>query len=142
MRQDVPSGMNRMTEKATSLLVSGVLCTFIAAHTAHAEEATQPFTLACINNGGKTIYFSIDLASKKWALMKPNGERESKIQEVALQSDDVIKLKNPGGYFLVNRKTGAMDLIKGESRKVDRISCRKHDSFIPIPVDERPANKF
>jgi len=45
-------------------------------------------------------------------------------------------------YFLVNRKTGAMDLIKGESRKVDRISCRKHDSLIPIPVDERPANKF
>lgn len=74
--------------------------------------------------------------------MKPNGERESKIQEVALQSDDVIKLRNPGGYFLVNRKTGAMDLIKGESRKVDRISCRKHDSLIPIPVDERPANKF
>ncbi|WP_036302133.1 hypothetical protein [Methylobacterium sp. 77] len=75
-------------------------------------------------------------------LKKPNGELESKIREVALQSDDVIKLRNSGGYFLVNRKTGAMDLIKGESPKVDRISCRKHDSLIPIPVDKRPANKI
>ncbi|RYY16743.1 MAG: hypothetical protein EON55_03735 [Alphaproteobacteria bacterium] len=142
MRQDVPPGVNRMARKATSLLVYGVLWAFIAPHATHAQDATQPFTLACINNGGKSIYFSIDLASNKWALMKPNGELESKIQEVALQSDDVIKLKNPGGYFLVIRKTGAMDLIKGESRKVDRISCRKHDSLIPIPVDKRPANKF
>lgn len=131
-----------MAGKANSLLVYGVLWAFVSPQAAHAQDATQPFTLTCINNGGRSIYFSIDLASKKWALMKPNGERESKIQDVALQSDDVIKLRNPGGYFLVNRKTGAMDLIKGESRKVDRISCRKHDSLIPIPADERPANKF
>lgn len=104
-----------MTGKATSFLVYGVLCAFIAAHNASAEEATQPFTLPRINNGGKSIDFSINLASKKWALMKPNGERELEIQEVALQSNDVIELRNPGGYFLVNRK------------------------FL---VNERPANEF
>lgn len=73
--------------------------------------------------------------------MKPSGEREQKIHDVALQSDDVINLRSPGGYFLVDRKTGAFDLIKGESRKIDRISCRKYESHIPIHGDGLQDNK-
>lgn len=133
-----------MVKNATPLLVWALLSAGGATHIAHAQtdSVTQPFTLTCLNNGGKSIYFSIDLASKKWALMKSNGQRDSGVQDVTSESEDIIKLKNPGGYFVINRKTGAMDLIKGESRKVDRISCRKRDSYMPFPEDKPPANKF
>ena len=131
-----------MVKDVSPLRACLVLLAVFASQAGRAQDAAAPFTLTCVNTGGKSIYFSIDLSSNTWALMKPNGQADSKIQNVALASADVIKLRNPGGYFAINRKTGAMDLIKGESRKVDRIACRKHDSYIPIPKDEPPANKF
>lgn len=106
------------------------------------QEASAPFTLACRNNGGQTIYFSIDLQRKKWALMTSSGKLQAEIQAVTAETDDVIKLKNPGGYFSVNRKSGFMDLIKGESRKVDRIPCERNAQYIQIPSSDPSTNKF
>lgn len=123
------------------LLFFGV-CAAFAQHPARAQEPAQPFTLACVNTGGKTIFFSIDLPARRWALMKADGRLDSKPQAVAAESNDAIKLKNPGGYFVVDRKTGTMDLIKGETRRVDRIPCAKHATHLPIPADEPAANKF
>lgn len=54
-----------MAKNAPHLLVYEALWGANASHTASAEDLTQPFTMSCINNGGKSIYFSIDLASKK-----------------------------------------------------------------------------
>ena len=107
-----------------------------------AEDAPQSFTLACTNNGGKTIYFTIDLSSRTWALMKANGKLDSEVQPVISETADFIKLKNPGGAFNVNRKTGAMELIKGETRIVDRIPCQKSARYIPLPTNDPPTNKF
>ncbi|WP_156647692.1 hypothetical protein [Methylobacterium sp. Leaf87] len=132
---------NRHEHARRFLLPFGV-CAALAQQPARAQETAQPFTLACVNTGGKTIYFSIDLPARRWALMKANGALDSKPQAVAAESSDIIKLKNPGGYFNIDRKTGAMELIKGETRRVDRIPCAKHETHLPIPADVPAANKF
>ena len=64
----------------------------------------------------------------------------TRLAAVALASDGVIKLCNRGGSLSINRKTGAMDLLTGGSRTVYWIACRKHDSSMPIPKDEPPAD--